>query len=223
MESWEVGFRLERNGQTVEVFDSHGVPDAAEQTMLAYSALGGGMEWIAKLDAPAALEKLARERRVTLRRVSGVHETWTASLLQAGAAQFDMHFDGLYRALRMAALLSAKRTTLRGVLASLPATCRCSEQTPCPLPVRGRALRVLAESEQDALLDGGLRITRPDGWATLDADARAAEVTVCAEAADMETARELCGFYLEKFREALRAQQERAPERPESGGESTAE
>lgn len=72
---------------------------------------------------------------------------------------------------------------------------------------------MLAESEQDALLDGGLRITRPDGWATLDADARAAEVTVCAEAADMETARELCGFYLEKFREALRAQQERAPER----------
>ncbi len=200
LELWETGFALSESGEAVRVLDSQGVPDAALQTILAHMAMEPTEEWVVRMDAPAALEALAEAQGATVRRVSAAREAWAGALLSADTRQFDLHFDGLYRALRLIVLLAERHTTLRGLLSSFPQVYRHEARVPIALPDRGRLLRAIAESEAEASLDGGLRVTREGGWLTVDPDEREAEMIVVGEAADMEVAKELCGELMDRIR-----------------------
>ncbi len=204
VESWETGFVLSESGEMATAFDSQGVPDDAQQALLAFSALGTGGEWVARIDAPAALEALAAAQGASVRRVSAAREAWMDALLSTDIDQFDLLFDGLYRVLRIAVLLAARRTTLRGLLGALPPVYRHTERVSCALPDRGRLLRALAENEENAELSGGLRVTRSGGWLTVDPDEQEAEMVVVGEAANMETARELCGELMARLEKEMK-------------------
>ena len=204
VEPWETGFILSATAESAMAFDSQDIPDAVRQTLLAYDSLGPDCgEWIAQIDDTAGLETLAATRGRVVRRVSSSMENWAGSLLTADARQFDLHFDGLYRILRITALLAMRSTTLRGLLADLPAVYRHAERVACPLPARGHLLRVIAESEKIAELHGGLRVTREDGFLTVNPDEREAEMVVVGEAASMEVARELCGELLDTIKKQI--------------------
>lgn len=209
VEPWETGFLLSESGESAAVFDSHGTPDAAAQALLSYAALDGGGEWVARMDAPAALEALAKDRGACVHRVSTTAEAYAEALLSTDIRQFWMAYDGLYRALHLSALLAGKRTTLRGLLASLPPVYRHVERVPCALRERGRLLRAIAEAEEQAELSGGLRVTRQNGWLTVDPDEREAEMVVAGEAASMEIAQELCGGLLQRLRELMKEAESR--------------
>ncbi|MCL1963577.1 MAG: sugar phosphate nucleotidyltransferase, partial [Firmicutes bacterium] len=154
VERWETGFILSSTGEAAKVFDSQGTPDSASQLLAAYDAMEDG-HWTARVDAPAALDTMAAARGTALRRVSASYEAWADALLKDDTRAFDLHFDGLYRIVRITARLALKGTTLRGLLASLPPVCQHIERVPCPLPERGRLLRAIAESEARAELNGG--------------------------------------------------------------------
>lgn len=200
VEKWETGFLLSDAADVATVFDIHGTPDEAEQTLLAYAALPADIdEWIVKMDASAMIESFAGSQNVRVKRVSASVEVWANALLDADKRQFDMHFDGIYRIIRLCALLNAKRTTLRGLLSQLPPLYRYQEKFPCALPVRGRLLSTVAKDEVEAMLNGGLRIIREDGWLTVNPDEKEPDMVVVGEAANMETARELCGELVSKL------------------------
>jgi hypothetical protein len=197
---WETGFVLDASGENVIVMDHQGAPDAAHQALIGFAAMEKEGEWIARMDAPAAVEALAQERGVRVTRVSLSRETWVEALHRAGEAQFRMQFDGLYRMLHILSALAERRTTLRGFLASLPPVYRHTERIPYALAGRGRLLREIAESEEGAKLDGGLRLNRESGTLTIDPDEREAELLIIGEGATMEAAQELCGEILDRIR-----------------------
>ncbi len=202
IESWETGFILSADSETVSAFDSHGAPDEARQPLLAYAALDGG-EWIARMDATASLEALAEARGAAVKRVSAAREAWADALIKADIRQFDLMFDGIYRMLMITSLLTRAKTTLRGLLSQLPAIYQYQERIECALPDRGRLLRLLAEAETKAELSGGLRVARPKGYITVNPDEREAEMVIVGEAANMEAAKELCGELMDRLRKAM--------------------
>lgn len=202
-QSWETGFVLSETGEVSIAFDSHGVPDEARQTLLAYATLDTGGEWIARMDMSSAVETLAEQHGATVRRVSAAQEAWAQALMEADAVQFSLHFDGLYRILQLTALLAIRRTTLRGLLAALPPVHQYTARIPCALPDRGKLLREIAEMEEQAELSGGLRVTRESGYMTVNPDEREAEMVVIGEAANMEIAKELCGELVDRIKRAM--------------------
>lgn len=200
VERWETGFILANHGSTATVFDSLGVPNEAEQTLIGYAALPDDVgDWVVKMDASAMLESLAEQQKTNVKRVSTSVEIWANSLLEADQRQFDMQFDGVFRILRICNLLQTKGTSLRGLLSSLPPMHRFVEKFPCHLPERGKLLSAVASDEPNAILNGGLRIVREDGWLTVNPDEKEAEMVVVGESATMEAAKELCGGLIEKL------------------------
>ncbi|MDR0896825.1 MAG: NTP transferase domain-containing protein [Oscillospiraceae bacterium] len=200
LQLWETGFILDASGEHVTVLDHQGAPDAAHQALLGFAAMENETEWIVRMDAPAAVETLAQARGARVTRVSLSKETWVEALHRAGDAQFRMQFDGLYRMLRILSALAERRTTLRGFLASLPQVYRHTERIPYALAGRGRLLREIAESEEGAKLDGGLRLSREIGTLTIDPDEQEAELLVIGEGATIEAAQELCGEIMDRIR-----------------------
>ena len=59
----------------------------------------------------------------------------------------------------------------------------------------GVALPSAETAAPDAEMGGGVRLSRNGGWAWLAPDDAGAGLTIVAESADMEAARELCDFY----------------------------
>lgn len=200
IDKWEMGFLLSNTLEKATVFDCYGTPDDAEQALLAYAALpASASEWVIKMDATAMIEWLAEQKQAKVKRISGSIEAFANGLLDEDSRQFDMHFDGLYQILSICSLLAVRRTTLRGILSTFPTLYRYEKKFPCALPERGRLLSTVAKDEMQAILNGGLRITREDGWLTVNPDEREPEMIVVGEAADMEIAKELCGELLDKL------------------------
>ena len=201
---WETGFWLPEGLQSALIFDCHGVPDEARQELLAYAALPNEEKnWLCRLNAPAALDELASASGATLTRIGGDAAQWEAALATAGSAQQRLHKDGPYRMLLLCSLLARRRTTLRGLLEKLPTL---NQRTACldvPLQQRGKLLRALAETAPEATLDGSLRLPLQSGWATVSTGAQEAELVVCGEAADSETAEEICGEILRRLKSTL--------------------
>lgn len=204
LEPWETGFLLSPSLESVTVFDRHGTPDEAQQTLLGYAALPETERvWTCRLDAPAALDALADARGAALIRAGGDEAVWDAALFNAGPPQYLMQRDGIFCMLRLCALLARQDTSLRGALASLPEAARRAERIAVSLPERGRLLRRLYEDAPGATLDGSLRMPLGGGWVTVSGDGTTPEMTVCGEAAQNETAAELCGEVLEKIKRLM--------------------
>lgn len=204
VEKWETGFLLKQHGSAAIVFDAKGVPGDAEQALIGFAALPEDSgDWIVKMDESAMVEQLAEHRKAEVRRVSTLSEVWTNALLEADPNQFDMQFDGIYRILQICRLLQEKGTSLRGLLSSLPPSHRYAQKFSCNLPERGKLLNAIAMEEKEAVLNGGLRIIRGDGWLTVNPDEREPEMVVIGESASMEAARELCGGLIEKLQSLM--------------------
>lgn len=202
VEPQETGFVLSPTLESVQVFDMHGMPDDARQTLLAYAALPPEEKtWLCRLDAPAALDALAAQRGAALTRMGGSAAQWDAALLQAGSRQFRLQRDGLYVLLRLCAVL--RETPLRALLETLPTLSRRVERVPAALSERGKTLRALAEETEGAALDGGLRLPLCGGWVTVSADSAEPEMVVCGEAANYETADEICGEIVKRLKKIL--------------------
>ena len=201
LEPWETGFRFAAGLERVEIFDCRGMPDSARQTLLAFAALPAEERaWTCRLDAPAALDELARSRGASLSRVGGDDAVWDAALWRAGTTQYRIQRDGVYRMLRLCARMAREGTTLRGMLQALPAVEQRAAHIAVPLRERGSLLRMLYEATPGAALDGSLRLPLENGWVPVSGDSGEPDLVVCGEASRSETAEELCGAILNKLK-----------------------
>ena len=102
----------------------------------------------------------------------------------------------------LAALCAAmKDAPLAALLAELPETHVFARACPVPAEEKGRVVRELyRDAEPPYTLGEGVCFSHSRGWATVAPDAYRSAVRVTAEAADTETARELCDLYLERIR-----------------------
>ena len=71
---------------------------------------------------------------------------------------------------------------------------------------RSRILHELIAREDEPDMTDGLCVRRDGGWALVKPSAERAECRIVAEAADAETADELCTFYEKRIRELLKTE-----------------
>ena len=212
LEPWETGFLFSAGLERVEIFDCRGMPDGARQTLLAFAALPDEERaWVCRLDAPAALDELARARGAALTRIGGDEAVWDGALAQAGATQYRIQRDGIYRMLRLCLRMAREGTTLGGMLRALPAAEQRAAHIAVPLRERGSLLRMLYEATPGASLDGSLRLPLENGWVTVSGDSGEPDLVVCGEAAHSETAEELCGAILNKLKTLMTPASSTAP------------
>ncbi|MDR3050459.1 MAG: hypothetical protein LBU67_01895 [Oscillospiraceae bacterium] len=215
--SWETGFALDADGESLTVFDAQGIPDEGAQALLRYQALlaGGAEEVVAPVHAPHGLESLAAEAGATVRRVGVAREAVMRALLDATPAQrqtrlwqLDVQFDGLCAMVALMGLLAQRRTTLRGLLQGQPAAYRIRRDVACAPEASGRILRALAQDARDADITDGLGIAHEGGWALLLPEK--GRLRVLGEARDAEFAQALCDRYVGRIRQ-LAQETEAAP------------
>ncbi|GHU72283.1 nucleotidyltransferase [Clostridia bacterium] len=206
LESWETGFMLDDEGLRALAKDSLGTPDEEQQLLIQCEALLelGQRLLIVPMHAPFTLEQITSAHRARVKRVRAAPESWMSALCEAGMfTQMDVFFDGIASLLAVTALLARRRTSLRGLLDSLPQMHRFIQTIPCANPDKGRVLRKLSEAERFPDLTDGLRVDHGDGFAMLITGTGQPELRVFGESRDAEFARELCDNYAEKVKAAL--------------------
>ena len=119
---------------------------------------------------------------------------WLSMLAKSDPAQFTLHQDGLFFALRALGALAREKRTLSAWRADMPRVHRTSRVVEVSPAERGRALRAFSEAEQDAQVGGGIRLNRDRGWAWICPDEQRPLCRIVSESADAEFADELCAF-----------------------------
>ena len=193
----EIGVYLPGSGETALLCDENSMLNEVQrQLACAWTALEKGeRNLILPVHATRSIDTLARQFRAQTRYIAGENGLWMHALVQENPLQFRLQFDGIRFALSFISLLCEKRLTLNHWRQQMPAACRSVQDIQVPACESGRLLHRIAESDKNAQLGGGVRLTRENGWAWLGLDERSAQLHIIAEAANMETSREICDFY----------------------------
>ena len=204
LEGDEVGVWLDASGESAAFSGADGsLSEAENQLLLAWTALEGGERaLLLPTGFTRAVETLcARCEGARAQFAAMERGRWLDALARERPGQFLLFSDGLYFALRALSALVRAGLTLSKWRAEMPRVHRMSRTVEMTDNERGRALRALSESEQDAELGGGIRLQRDRGWALICPDEKRPLCRIVAESADAEFAGELCDFCEKALRE----------------------
>ena len=204
-EPGEVSACFDQSGERVVLSDGDGpLSEVERQLACAWVALmRGEKQLILPPQATRAVEVLAQKHGANAQYLPGEAAVWMSAVAQKSPLQFQLQTDGLRFLLAFLSELTQRGMNLRQWRESMPAAYQSLRTVCVPASQSGRLLHALAESEADAELGGGLRLNRSQGWAWLSPDEKGTGLEVMAEAANMETARELCDFYDREIRRLL--------------------
>ena len=206
LEGDEVGVWLDASGESAAFSGADGsLSEAENQLLLAWTALEGGERaLLLPTGFTRAVETLcARCEGARAQFAAMERGRWLGALARERPGQFLLFSDGLYFALRALSALVRAGLTLSKWRAEMPRVHRMSRTVEMTDNERGRALRALSESEQDAELGGGIRLQRDRGWAWVCPDEKRPLCRIVAESADAEFAGELCDFCEKALREHI--------------------
>ena len=208
--SGEIGVQLSASGEQAALCDAQGpLTEVQRQLACAWVALERGEpRLILPLHATRAIEALAARYNAHALYMPGEPAVWMGAVAEKSPLQFDLQFDGLQFALAFLSELTDRGLSLAQWRAQMPAAYRSTQDVPVPASESGRLLHALAESAPGAELGGGVRLPRGSDWAWLSPDDSGAGLHIVAEAAEMEAARELCGFYGSEIARLLAASQD---------------
>jgi phosphomannomutase len=116
--------------------------------------------------------------------------------------QLTLHFDGIAAALRILAMLNRLHMSPDDFRRSMPAAVRQRAHVDIPFPHRAHALQRLNNMLRPDT-PGRYHFVRGQDHAWILPDEDEPRRTVLAEAADAETAAELCAFYEQILRQAV--------------------
>ena len=204
LEGDEVGVWLDASGESAALSGADGsLSEAENQLLLAWTALEGGERaLLLPTGFTRAVETLcARYEGARTQFAAMERGRWLDALARERPGQFLLFSDGLYFALRALSALVRAGLTLSKWREEMPRVHRMSRTVEMTDNERGRALRALSESEQDAELGGGIRLQRDRGWALICPDEKRPLCRIVAESADAEFAGELCDFCEKALRE----------------------
>ena len=204
LEGDEVGVWLDASGESAAFSGADGsLSEAENQLLLAWTALEGGERaLLLPTGFTRAVETLcARCEGARAQFAAMERGRWLDALARERPGQFLLFSDGLYFALRALSALVRAGLTLSQWREEMPRVHRMSRTVEMTDNERGRALRALSESEQDAELGGGIRLQRDRGWALICPDEKRPLCRIVAESADAEFAGELCDFCEKALRE----------------------
>lgn len=201
----EIGIWLSEDGESMTLADETGCLSESEgQLMQLWTALEMGcIEPVLPASATRAAEELAERYGRRIRRVAAERSSFMRELA-CDERWVMLHFDGIYAALAAVALLAEYGLTPREWARSMPSVARCVRSVPLSFQERGKVLHALIDGEVHPDVTEGLCVERNGAWASVLPSGERPECRVVAEAADMETADELCAFYEDRIRSLLR-------------------
>ena len=201
----ETGVWLSEDGASCRLAGAEGGLSEAEQELILDWALleNGEKELAVGAGATHAVELLAERYDAQVLRVRSERACLLRAAHEQGFRQFTARTDGLYAALLVLQALSRRNLTLGEWLAQAPLLKRRVKKLPLEYSARGRVLSALALDEEQADFTEGLCAGREDGWAWVHPESDRPECVIVGEAADMETADELCNLYFDKVVRAL--------------------
>lgn len=202
----EIGIWLSEDGESMTLADETGCLSESEgQLMLLWAALEMGCrEPVLPSSATRAAEELAARYNRTVKRVGMERSAFMRALAGQNERLPMLYFDGIYAALTSVALLAEYGLAPREWARSMPTVARCVRSVPLSFQERGSVLHALIDDEAHPDVTEGLCVERDGAWASVLPSGARPECRVVAEAADMETADELCAFYEGKIRTLLR-------------------
>ena len=191
------GFAAEYGGLRLTAWDEEGrtVDSGALLTLVSLIELDrGGGRVAVPAGAPAAVEALAEGRPEAVLRLD--RDGPEAEELYAALPWLR---DGVFAACRICARLGQTGERLRTLVGRVPRFVRLQREVPLQRG-RGEVMQSLAETGGDARGEG-VRIRSAEAWIWMAPLSRRSALRVVAEAADMETAAELCDFYVKRAQE----------------------
>ena len=199
----EIGVWLSEDGESMTLADEKGCLSEGEgQLMLVWAALESGLEPALPLLWTHAAEELAAHYGKSVARVSGERAAFMCALAERDERLHRLFFDGTYAAMTCIALLAKYGLTLREWTRAMPSVARSVRSIPMSFQDRGRILRAFAKEEESN--DSALARENGGAWAAVVPSGDRPECRVVAEAADMETADELCALYEDKIRALMK-------------------
>ena len=204
----ETGVWLTRSGEDMCLAGEKGsLSESQMQLMRVWAALELGLNTvIAPMNATRAAEELAGRYGREIVRVSGERAAFMRELLEADRRLFRLWFDGIYAAAACMALLKRYALTPEEWAKDMPGLSRSVRSVAVGEKDRSRILHELIAREDEPDMTDGLCVRRDGGWALVKPSAERAECRIVAEAADAETADELCTFYEKRIRELLKTE-----------------
>ncbi len=201
----EIGVWLSEDGASCRLADAQGGLSEAEQQLILCWALleNGEKELSIASGATHSAELLAERYGARVLRVRSEKACLLRAAHEGGFRQFTAYTDGLYAAMLILQALSRRGLTLGEWSAQMPLLKRRTKKLPLEYSARGRVLSALAQDEEQADLTEGLCAGHDGGWAWVRPESDRPECVVVGEAADMETADELCNLYFDKVVRAL--------------------
>ena len=203
----EVGIWLEEDGEGLCLADEYGCLSEREMQLLrVWAALELGIRRVpVPMNATRAAEALADRYGAVIARVSAERPAIMRELIEADRRLFRLWFDGIYASLLCLTCLLRRALTLTEWKKDMPRLARSACSVPLEEKDRSRVLRGLIDQEDEPDMTDGLSVRRGGGWALVKPASDRAECRIVAEAADAETADELCAFYERRVKALLNA------------------
>jgi mannose-1-phosphate guanylyltransferase/phosphomannomutase len=113
-------------------------------------------------------------------------------------------FDPPYFALKLAAYLSAGSMTFDQFAEEIPEAYTAERELSCEWRDIGKAIRMLYESNKDAVALEGIKMQKGKGWGFVLPREDEPKITIKAEGYSEEYAKELCDFYADEIRRFIK-------------------
>lgn len=208
----DIAMKFDKQAEKVVLWDEHGkVISRDKLKVLLASFLFNKYKkiaFVASVDEPSILEGLAKNYDSNVLRCKTDLSHRMESMLnqgEYGREQFFMEFDGIYAVLNILDFLSKSQLNLSQVINKLPEFHIYREALNCPWEIKGKILRSLLESSNEACFETieGAKFMHPQGQILVLPDAERPLVNIISESNLMEIAQEISGDYRDRIQNLI--------------------
>ena len=210
VDKYDLVFRIDGEGDKVELFDKNGL-QIKEEVMVALLSLlclkqDRNIDVVVPYFAPSAIEKMAKTYQCNIVRSKTKKQTIMEEILKIGdnnrrtsLERFSIYFDGIATILSLMELIAKEDLELSQVIESIPKIYMSTREIRCPWNAKGRVMRTLIDransGEFDIEMYEGIKINQDKGWTLILPDSDEPLIRIYSEGISEEYAEELNDFF----------------------------